>query len=159
MTMQATSAVHKTITVDAPIAHAFDVFTDRFDTWWPRSHHIGEAEMQQAVMEGRDGGRWYEIDVDGTECDWGRVITWDPPHHLVLAWQLDHEFHYDPDLVTTVEVRFTAETPTRTRVDLDHRDLDQFGEAEAHMREVFSSDGGWNGLLTAFAAAAAANAV
>jgi uncharacterized protein YndB with AHSA1/START domain len=149
-------AVSKTVTVNAPIEKAFRVFTEGFDTWWPRGHKIGEADLKQAVIEGKDGGRWYEIDVDGSECDWGRVLVWDPPGRLVLAWQLSASWEYDPELLTEVEVRFVAEGPSRTRVQLEHRNLDRYGDAREQMRSQFDGEGGWSGLLERYAEAAAA---
>jgi len=149
-------AVRKSVTVNAPIDKAFAVFTDRFDTWWPRSHKIGAAELEKAVLEPRAGGRWYEIDSDGGECDWGRVLQWEPPKRIVLAWQIDATWHFDPDLLTEVEVRFVALSPGQTRVDLEHRNLDRFGDAQGQIRAAFDSEGGWHGLMDAFARAAAA---
>jgi uncharacterized protein YndB with AHSA1/START domain len=150
MTMTET-AVRKTVTVDVPVEKAFRVFTDRIGDWWIREHHIGSADLESVVMEPRAGGRWYEIGVDGSECDWGRVLDWDPPGRLVLAWQLSSEWAYDPELSTTVEVRFIAESPQRTRVELEHRDLDRYGEKAESMRVAFDSDGGWQGLLSRYA--------
>ncbi|HEY2814793.1 MAG TPA: SRPBCC family protein [Acidimicrobiales bacterium] len=147
------TAVRKSITVDAPQARAFEVFTAEFDRWWPRSHHIGESDMAEAVMECTPGGRWYERDAAGNECEWGRVAAYEPPDRIVLVWQLDSEFRYDPDLVTHVEVRFVAEGPDRTRVDLEHRDLDRYGDDLEKMRTTFDSPGGWNGLIEMYAAA------
>jgi uncharacterized protein YndB with AHSA1/START domain len=149
-------AVSKAVTVNSPIDKAFRVFTEGFDTWWPRSHKIGAGDLKQAVLEGKEGGRWYEVDVDGSECDWGRVLVWDPPARLVLAWQLSASWQYDPELLTEVEVRFVAEGPSRTRVQLEHRNLDRYGDAREEMRSQFDSDGGWNGLLEGYARAAAA---
>ena len=149
-------AVRKSVTVNVPIGKAFTVFTEDFDSWWPRTHKIGGADLKSAVLEGWQGGRWYEVDADGSECDWGRVLAWEPPTRLVLAWQIDASWHYDPGLLTEVEVRFTAEGPEQTRVDLEHRDLDQFGDAQEQIRAAFDSDGGWPGLLAAYVQAAAA---
>jgi uncharacterized protein YndB with AHSA1/START domain len=150
------AAVSKTVTVQAPLEHAFAVFTDGFDRWWPRSHHIGTADLAEAVIEPREGGRWYEKGVDGSEGDWGYVLAWEPPHRLVLAWQLTEAFAYDPDLVTEVEVRFVAEGEDRTRVSLEHRGLERYGDKVDEMRATFDSDGGWTGLLATYAEAAAA---
>ncbi len=141
--------------VGVPVDRAFGIFTEGIDRWWLRDHKIGTAHLQRAVLEGRPGGRWYELDVDGSECDWGRVLEWDPPHSLVLAWQIDTDMQFNPDLVTQVEVRFTPEGSERTRVELEHRDLDRFGEAEAQMRMGFESPSGWQGLLNAYADVAA----
>ena len=152
MTMTET-AVRKTVTVDVPVERAFRVFTERIDDWWIREHHIGSADLEHVVVEPRAGGRWYEIGVDGSECEWGSVLEWEPPNRLVLGWQISSSWQYDPDLLTTVEVRFVAENPDRTRVELEHRDLDRFGDDADQMREGFDSEGGWQGLLECFAKA------
>jgi uncharacterized protein YndB with AHSA1/START domain len=147
------AAVTKSVTVEAPVDKAFRVFTDGIDRWWFRQHHIGASELQEVVLEPRAGGRWYEVGIDGTECPWGHVLAWDPPHRLVLAWQIDSAWHFDPDLITEVEVRFAADGPDRTVVELEHRDLERFGDASETMRTGFDSAGGWQGLLGAFAQA------
>jgi uncharacterized protein YndB with AHSA1/START domain len=149
------TSVHKSVTVEVDRERAFAVFTDGFDTWWNRSHHIGEAELDVAVIEPHEGGRWYERGVDGTECDWGHVIAWDPPDRVVLAWQLNAQWAYDPALVTEVEVTFTEEGPLRTRVDLVHRHLDRMGDAAA-MRAIFEGPQAWSGLLRSYADAVTA---
>lgn len=150
----ATTSITKSITVDAPPERAFEVFTDGFATWWPLdSHHIGEKDAVTVVIEPRAGGRWFERAGDGSECEWGRVIAYEPPHRLVLGWQLDADYDYDPELLTEVEVRFHAEASGGTRVTLEHRDLDRFGERAAEVREAFGSENGWAGLLGMFAAA------
>ena len=154
MTPAEGTVVRHTITVDASQEAAFATFTSGHDLWWPREFHIGGAEMQEAVMEGREGGRWYERDVDGSECNWGKVLVWEPPTRLVLAWQITGEWAYDGDLLTEVEVRFVADGPHRTLVELEHRGLDAYGDMADEMRGHF--DSGWPGMLEAFAAAAAA---
>jgi uncharacterized protein YndB with AHSA1/START domain len=108
--------VRKSILVKAPPQRAFEVFTSGIGRWWPPSHHIGKAELQDAIIEPRAGGRWYERGVDGSECEWGRVLAWEPPQRVVLAWQLSADWEFDPSLVTEVEVRFTPEGEG-TRVD------------------------------------------
>src|SRR5215510_9397171 len=129
------TTVHKTVTVKADVAHAFDVFTAGFDTWWPRSHHIGKKPLQKAVIEPRVGGRCFGREADG-ECQWGTVTTWDPPNRLVIAWQIDPSWQFDPDLAhaSEVEVRFTAEAGEMTRVDLEHRHLERHGKDCEKMR-------------------------
>lgn len=151
--MTTDTAVRRAITVSVPPERAFLTFTADFNRWWPRSHHIGQAELAEAVIEPRAGGRWYERGVDGSECDWGKVLVWDPPTRLVLSWQLSSEWAYDADLWTELEVTFTAQGPDRTRVELEHRGLDAYGDQMEKMRESFDSDGGWRGLLEQFAAA------
>ena len=144
------------VAVDAPQEKAFAVFTESFDSWWPRTHKIGSAELAEAVLEPREGGRWYERDVDGSECDWGKVLVWEPPARLVLAWQISGEWAYDAALETEVEVSFVAEGPNQTRVELEHRGLEAYGDALAKIRESIGSEGGWPGILEKFAARAGA---
>jgi uncharacterized protein YndB with AHSA1/START domain len=151
--MSTATAVRQAVTVSAPQERAFEVFTREFNRWWPRSHKIGPAALAEAVIEGREGGRWYERDVDGSECEWGRVLVWEPPARLVLAWQISGEWAYDADLHTEVEVSFVAEGPDQTRVELEHRGLDAFGENMDDMRRSLGSPGGWTGILHDFAAA------
>jgi uncharacterized protein YndB with AHSA1/START domain len=152
MTAQtAVEPVRVEVRVTAPPERAFEAFTAGFATWWPRdSHHVGEQPPQDVALEPAAGGRWFERAGDGTECDWGRVLAWEPPGRLVLAWQLGADWRYDPDLVTEVEVRFTADGDG-TRVQVEHRRLERFGERAAEMRTVLDSDGGWTGLLRRYA--------
>jgi uncharacterized protein YndB with AHSA1/START domain len=155
--MQTTDlTVRKSITVQASQEHAFKVWTERFHTWWPAGHHIGEAEMERPVIEAREGGRVYEIGVDGSECDWGRVLVYEPPSRLVFSWQIggDWKFDPDPERASEYEVRFIAEGPTSTRVEFEHRHLERHGEAAQKLFEAFDSDGGWMGALRSFADAA-----
>jgi uncharacterized protein YndB with AHSA1/START domain len=151
----AVAPVRSTVVVEAPIERAFQVFTEQIDAWWPRDKKIGAADLQEAVLEAREGGRWYERDADGSECEWGRVLRCEPPRRLVLAWQIDGRWQYDPELVTEVDVRFIAESATRTRVELEHRDLERFGDHADGVRAAFTSPGGWPGLLDAYAQLAA----
>jgi uncharacterized protein YndB with AHSA1/START domain len=99
-------------------------------------------------------GRWYERDDDGSTCDWGRVLAWEPPSRLVLSWEISADFQYDPNLKTEVEVRFITEGKDGTRVELEHRYLDRYGARRDQVRRIFDSDAGWKGLLEAFAARA-----
>lgn len=142
--------VRKSIFVGAPRERAFEVFTAGIGRWWPKSHKIGPAELDGPVIEPRKGGRWYELDVDGTECEIGKVALWEPPSRLVLIWQLTPEFTYDPELITEVEVLFTPEG-NGTRVELEHRDLERMGDKAEAMRETVSGPGGWPALLQLFA--------
>jgi uncharacterized protein YndB with AHSA1/START domain len=145
--------VRKTIRVNASPERAFHVFAKEFDTWWPRTHHIGHAPMKRAVIQGVVGGRCYTEQVDGTECEWGTVLVWDPPHRLVLAWQIDGQWQYEPDLANSseVEVRFTPESDGSTRVDLEHRYLSRHGADAGAIRTAIDSPTGWGGLLALFA--------
>jgi len=154
MTMAAT-VVRKSVTVEVPGDKAFRVFTEGIRGWWFPGHHLGESELKAVVLEPGAGGRWYEIGVDDSECQWGRVLQWEPPHRLVLAWQIDATWHFDPNLVTEVEVRFVADGPNRTIVELEHRLLERFGENMETMRKGFDAPGGWQGLLDRYAEATA----
>jgi uncharacterized protein YndB with AHSA1/START domain len=143
--------VRKSIVVNAPVDHVFAVFTDRQDTWWPRDHHIGACKDFTAVLEPRVAGRWYERGDDGSECPWGRVLAWEPPHRLVLSWDIGANWQPDPTLGTEVEVRFIAEGDERTRVELTHRKLERFGDQAQAMRAMFDSEGAWIATLRTMA--------
>jgi uncharacterized protein YndB with AHSA1/START domain len=131
-------AINGATTVRAPIERAFRVFTTSFNTWW------------------QEGGRWYERGVDGSECDWGRVLVWEPPLRLLVTWQINGSWQYDPDPLhaSEIEVRFTAEGPERTRVDLEHRHLDRLVDGQA-LRDGIGEGGGWSSNLEHFARAVA----
>jgi len=146
--------VRKSVTVNANVDRAFRVFTEDFDSWWPRTHHIGKSPMKKGIVEGKTGGRCYTQQDDGTDCDWGQVLVWEPPHRIVLAWQITHEWGYQPDLAQSseVEVRFTPTPDGGTRVDLEHRHLERHGAGATSMRTAVDSEGGWGGLLKLYAA-------
>jgi uncharacterized protein YndB with AHSA1/START domain len=148
--------VRKTIRVRADVAHAFDVFTRGIDRWWPRSHHIGQSPMTRILVEPHVGGRCYSEQEDGTECDWGSVLAWEPPHRVVLAWQITSDWRFEPDLARSseVEVCFTQEADGTTRVDLEHRHLERHGAGAEAMRAGVDAPGGWGSLLELFAAEA-----
>lgn len=147
--------VSKSLVVAARPDTAFRVFTAEMTRWWPlATHHIGATDAARVVIEPRVGGSWYEEGVDGGRCPWGRVLAWEPPARLVLTWEISADWRADAAIGTEVEVRFTA-VDGGTRVELEHRKLEAFGEAAETMRGVFDSEGGWTGLLGAFAAAVA----
>jgi uncharacterized protein YndB with AHSA1/START domain len=147
--------VRKSIFVNATQDQAFDVFTDGMGRWWPKSHKLGEAELDAQIVEPKEGGRWYQRMVDGSECEIGRVAAWEPPAHILLIWQLDAQWSFDPDLMTEVEVRLTPEGGG-TRVELEHRNLERLGDSAEGFREAIDAPGGWSGLLELYAKAAAA---
>jgi uncharacterized protein YndB with AHSA1/START domain len=148
------AAVKKSVSVNASVERAFEVFTAGFDSWWPRTHHIGKSPMKEGIIEPSAGGRCYTKQEDGTDCDWGRVLVWDPPRRLVIAWQITHEWGYEPDpaKASEVDIRFTPEAGGRTRVDLEHRHFERHGAGGAVMRTAVDSPDGWGGLLKLFAA-------
>jgi uncharacterized protein YndB with AHSA1/START domain len=140
------------VSVKAPPEVAWRVFTEKMGTWWPlATHKIGKANAVDAVIEPRVGGRWYERGEDGSTCDWGRVLSWEPHSRLVLSWEITADFQHDPNLKTEVEVRFIADGAEGTRVALEHRYLERYGARRDEIRAIFDSDGGWKGLLDAFA--------
>jgi uncharacterized protein YndB with AHSA1/START domain len=148
--------INGTVTVGVPVDHAFRVFTESFDSWWPAQYHIGSADLAEAIIEPREGGRWYERGVDGSECDWGRVLAWEPPNRLVVTWQINGSWEYDPDPghASEIEVRFAADGPGQTRVDLEHRHLDRLVDGQA-LRDGIVGGGGWTAVLEVFAKTAA----
>ena len=146
--------VRKSIHVKAPPQKAFQVFTAGIGSWWLKRHSINKQSAQaDVVMEPFAGGRWFERGEDGSECSWGKVLIWEPPARLVLAWQIDGTWTHNPDFMTEVEVRFTAEDKG-TRVDLEHRHLARYGAQAATARAALDSPEGWSGLLQSYATAA-----
>ena len=155
MTQQATHlAVRKTITVEATPERAFAVWTDGLATWWPLdSHHIGAETPVTAVIEPRAGGRCYERDADGTECDWGVVRTWEPPTRLVVGWHLQPDWSFDPDpaRATEYEVRFVDEGGGRTRVEVEHRGFEIYGDRAEEIRDTYLQPNAWGMVLELYA--------
>jgi uncharacterized protein YndB with AHSA1/START domain len=151
------NTVRKVVSVQAPLMVAWQVFTEHMGTWWPLAiYKIGKAKAVDAVIEPRVGGRWYERGDDGSTCDWGLVLSWEPPSRLVLSWDISADWQPDPDLKTEIEVRFIAEGNDATRVELEHRKLDRYGARRDEMRHIFDTEGDWGRLLQMFAARAAA---
>lgn len=147
--------IRKRVHVAVSPARAFEVFTAGATRWWLKSHSISttKSPIKDVVIEPRAGGRWFERGEDGTECPWGKVLTWEPPTderegRLVLGWQIDPDFKYDPALLTEVEVRFTADNGG-TLVELEHRQLERMGERGLGLRDAFVR--GWGNLLDSFA--------
>jgi uncharacterized protein YndB with AHSA1/START domain len=144
--MQATdTSVRSEVVVDAPIERAFSVFTDDIGSWWNPDHHILEAELAEMVFEPRVGGHLYDRGIDGSECRWSRVLAYEPPNRVVFSWDINTRWQLETDLERTseVEVRFVSEGPDRTRVELEHRNLDRHGEGWEQMRDAVGSPQGW----------------
>jgi uncharacterized protein YndB with AHSA1/START domain len=148
----ATSIRHDVV-VEAPIERAFTVFTDGFGTFKPPEHNLLGAPIAETVFEPRVGGHVLDRGVDGSECRWARVLAYEPPHRVVISWDIDPRWQVetDPDRCSEVEVRFVAESPGRTRVTLEHRHLDRHGEGWEGVREGVDSEGGWPLYLRRFA--------
>ena len=149
-------SVVKHIVVETSQQRAFRTFTDGIDRWWPREHHAGSSPLERMILEPRPGGRWYSICKDGSEVNVGKVVAWEPPARLVLTWQLTAQFQYDPAFATEVEVRFVAEGPRRTRVELEHKHLERYGADAGTMQKMFESDDAWAHSLAVFGGAAVA---
>jgi uncharacterized protein YndB with AHSA1/START domain len=134
-------------------SHSLDSFSRVGGDWFGvASVSVGAGG---AILEPRAGGRWYEQGVDGSECDWGQVLAWEPPHRLVVTWQINGQWQYDPDPehASEIEVRFSADGPTQTTIELEHRHLDRLVDGQA-LRDGITGGGGWPSLLEAFAKAA-----
>ena len=152
--MNTIEPVRKEVVVEASAEKAFRVFTDGINTWWPRGHHIGSSPLKRAIIEPREGGRWYSESEDGTECDTGKVLVWDPPRRLVMTWQITAAWKFDEAFITEVEVIFTADGPKRTKVALEHRNLERYGAVAAAVRSQIGADSGWGLIIGNFVAAA-----
>lgn len=149
--------VTNSVVVEVGLADAFRIFLDQA-AWWPvRTHHLAEPPGDTVVLEPYVGGRWYERAADGTETDWGRVLVFEPPHRLAITWQITPDWTYEPDpaRASEVEVRFTAEAPRRTRVELDHRHLERYGAQADRMRTILERPDAAVTTLRAYAAAVA----
>jgi uncharacterized protein YndB with AHSA1/START domain len=154
MTTQSTAAPVRTqIVVDASIERAFDVFTADMGSWWPKDHHLLEAELAEMVFEPRVGGHICDRGVDGSESRWARVLAYEPPDRVVFSWDisLQWQIETDPARTSEVEVRFIAESPTRTRVELEHRGIERHGDGWESMQAAVGSPNGWGSGLGAFA--------
>lgn len=145
------ATVRKMLTVKADPAKAFNVFVRRIHEWSPASHSLTGARTG-VIIEPRVGGRWYETGEGGAEANWGKVIEWEPPHRLLLAWQLDARCAYDPELITEIEVLFRAVAEGKTQVEFEHRNIERFGTAAADVLASLDGKDGWGGSLAQFAA-------
>ena len=147
------TTVRAEIVVEAPVEHAFQVFTEDFDKIKPREHNMLEVDIAHSVFEPRAGGRVYDRGVDGSECQWARVIAYEPPNRIVFTWDISPQWQIETDLAKTseVEVRFVAEAPDRTRVELEHRNLDRHGPGWESERDGVAADQGWPLYLERFA--------
>lgn len=149
--------VRASVVVDAPIERAFRVFTKDFGRFKPRQHNLLAVEIAETVFEARVGGHLFDRGVDGSECHFARVLAYEPPHRVVLSWDISPHWQLETDLAKTseVEVQFIAEAPSRTRVDLEHRNLERHGDGAQAIRDTVDGPGGWDFLLPLYAAATA----
>jgi uncharacterized protein YndB with AHSA1/START domain len=151
---ETTTTVRRHILVNAPIGEAFKVFTERFGDFKPREHNMLQAAIAETVFEPRVGGNIYDRAVDGSECRWARILVFEPPDCVVFSWDISPRWQIEtnPDLTSEVEVRFVAETPGRTRVELEHRNLDRHGSGWESVRDGVDNEAGWPLYLQRYAA-------
>jgi uncharacterized protein YndB with AHSA1/START domain len=152
-TRTATTKVRTSIVVKAPIERAFKVFTEDFGRFKPREHNLLGVEIATTVFEPKVGGYLFDRGVDGSECRWARVLAYEPPHRVVLSWDINPQWQLetDPAKTSEVEVRFISESPDRTRVELEHRNLDRHGDGWEGVRNGVGGDGGWPLYLRRYA--------
>jgi uncharacterized protein YndB with AHSA1/START domain len=151
-----TQDIHCAVHVDLPADRAFAFFTEHFAWWWPREYTWGHDVLEDIGIEPRQGGLCYERGPYGFRCDWGRVLEWSPPHRLRLAWQIGprREPQPNPEKASTLEITFAADTPRRTHVLVEHRDLGRHGTGAAEYRAALDSPQGWRWILSRYLAAA-----
>jgi uncharacterized protein YndB with AHSA1/START domain len=144
--------IRKEVVVEASQQRAFEVFTSQFAAWWPTDHHIGKQPYATSVIEPRVGGRWFEIATDGSQCDWGRVLAWEPPARLVLSWNIGTNWQFNPlmSMASELEIRFLPVDSSRTRVEFEHRHLERHGEGWQPLHTML--DNGWVGVLQKYQA-------
>ena len=154
MNTQASDAtIRNSVVVEAPIERAFSVFTNDFGSFKPREHNLLQVEIAETVFEAHVGGNIYDRGVDGSECRWARVLAYEPPNRVVFSWDISPywQIETDPGKASEVEVRFIADTPDRTRVELEHRNIDRHGDGWEGTREAIGGDQGWPLYLDRFA--------
>jgi uncharacterized protein YndB with AHSA1/START domain len=152
-TQAAETSVRTQVVVEAPIERAFRVFTEDFGSFKPPEHNMLAVEIAETVFEPRVGGHLYDRGVDGSECRWARVLAYEPPNRVVISWDISPQWQIEPDPEKTseVEVRFVSEAPGRTRVELEHRNLDRHGPGWEPERDAVGGEGGWPLYLRRFA--------
>lgn len=149
------SEVRVEFVVDASAEKAYQVFTDGMNTWWNPDHHIGSGTLAEIVVEPHVGGRMFGRETDGTECPWGTVLTWNPPHRFAFSWDIGLNWEHEPDpaRASRVEVTFTPAGVDRTTVTLVHSDLERHGPGWESMRDSVASPDGWPDLADRYAKA------
>ena len=153
MTDTATETVRREIVVEAPIQRAFTVFTERFADFKPPEHNMLRVPIATTVFEPRVGGNIYDRGVDGSECRWARILAYEPPDRVVFSWDISPQWTIETDQAQTseVEVRFSAESPGRTRVELEHRNLDRHGPGWEAVSDSVDGPEGWPLYLDRYA--------
>jgi uncharacterized protein YndB with AHSA1/START domain len=154
VTQTEASVIRRQIVVNAPVARAFTVFTERFGDVKPREHNLLSAPLAETVFEPRVGGHIYDRAEDGSVCRWARILAYEPPTRVVFSWDIGPtwQLETDPELTSEVEVRFVAEGPDRTRVELEHRHIDRHGPGWQSLSEGVGADDGWPLYLARYVA-------
>jgi uncharacterized protein YndB with AHSA1/START domain len=154
MTRAQSETIRHHVVVNAPLDRAFRVFTDQFGDFKPREHNLLRAPIAETIFEPRVGGNIYDRAVDGSECRWARILVFEPPDRVVFSWDISPRWQVEtnPDLTSEVEVRFFAETSERTRVELEHRNIDRHGAGWESMRDGVDNEAGWPLYLQRYAA-------
>jgi uncharacterized protein YndB with AHSA1/START domain len=154
MSTQTATSVQMSITVEAPLERAFAVFVEDFDAIKPREHNMLAVDIAETVFEPREGGHIYDRGIDGSECRWARVLAYEPPDRVVFTWDISPHWQLEADVDRTseVEVRFIPESPERTRVELEHRNIDRHGEGWEGLRAGLESPDAWPLYLERYAA-------
>ncbi|HKH41502.1 MAG TPA: SRPBCC family protein [Solirubrobacterales bacterium] len=152
-TQAAETSVKTSIVVEAPIDRAFQVFTEEFGSFKPREHNMLDGDIAETIFEPRVGGHLYDRGVDGSECRWARILAYEPPERVLFSWDISPQWQIETDLEKTseIEVRFISETAERTRVELEHRNLERHGEGWEGTREGVGGDEGWPLYLRRYA--------
>jgi uncharacterized protein YndB with AHSA1/START domain len=152
------TVVRREITVDAPQQRAFDAFTKQFGDFKPKEHNLLGSPIAETTFEPRVGGHIVDRAEDGSECRWARILAFDPPERVVFSWDISPRWQLEADEANAseVEVRFVPEGPDRTRVELEHRNLDRHGPGWEGVRDGIGGDGGWHSYLAGYAEVVAA---
>ena len=152
------AVVRKSVRVQATVERAVSVFVEQMETWWPATHHIGGTPFEAIFVEPRVGGRWYERNAKGEQCDWGTVLAWDPPRRVRFSWHVgpghdspDWKFDGDMSRASEVEIRFSPAESGATLVELEHSKLERHGEGYEQLRAIFDGPGAWISILESFA--------
>ncbi len=153
-TQASETSVRNSVVVEAPIERAFSVFTDGFGSFKPRDHNLLEVDIAETVFETHVGGNIYDRGVDGSECRWARVLAYEPPNRVVFSWDIGPQWQIetDPENTSEVEVRFIVDTPQRTRVELEHRNIDRHGPGWEALSDGIANEAGWPLYLDRYAA-------
>jgi uncharacterized protein YndB with AHSA1/START domain len=154
MSNASSTTVQHSVVVDAPIERAFRVFTEDFGRFKPPEHNLLGVEISETVFEPTVGGHLYDRGVDGSECRWARVLAYEPPTRVVFSWDISPQWQIetDPSRTSEVEVRFIAESEQRTRVELEHRNIERHGDGWEGIRAGVDAGEGWPLYLSRYAA-------